>query len=82
MTYKLVTHHLTGVAVSEFDNYDDALRLGQDISPDTDGSMTPNIPAEVFESFGGDRTYERGIFWHGNRYAAIFNTDANYTRPL
>ena len=78
-TYKLVTEHTDGTHVQTFMDADEAVRAGQATSPELDGSMMPNLSDEAIAEFGGDRTYYSGMFWLGNRYAAIFTMEADYT---
>ena len=58
-----------------FDTFDEALSHAKSTDPDKDGSMWPNVD----ESLVGD-DYEKGVFWHGNRYAVITNR-ANRQSP-
>ena len=63
------TQHGEGRSVrrKKFPDYDSAYEYAKSINPDTDSSMVPNID----EKFGHRPDYEKGMFWFGNRYAAI-----------
>lgn len=79
MSFKLVMeHHESGMRVLDFgDDYEAAAAYGQATNPERDGSLMPNVSDEILNQFGGDgsENYSRGLFWLGNRYAVIFNTD-------
>jgi hypothetical protein len=52
---------------SHFPDFDSALAHGESLSPDTDGSMLPNVD----ENLAHHPRYEKGLFWHSNRYGVI-----------
>lgn len=72
--YVLLTQHHVGreVRIALFDTFEGALAAAQSVDPDTDPSMVPNVD----ESLWTEHTYERGVYWHENRYAVILNGDA------
>lgn len=78
--YNLVTvHHPDVVKVRVFLDVEEAVEAGSTISPDTDGSIIPNPPEDVWERFGGvlSDKYVRGFFWLRNRVAGIFEEDVH-----
>lgn len=81
-SFQVVTLHTDGEHVSCYADPEEAAAYAQSTSPEIDGSMMPNLPESVIASHGGADKYERGFFWLGNRYAVLFNLDANYESPL
>lgn len=65
--YDVITQHGTEreVRAIGFDDYDDAVAHAEATTPDTDGTLCPNVDEVEYPG------YERGIFWLGNRYAVI-----------
>ena len=68
-TYTVHTQHGADreVHVVEFSDYDMALAHALANTPDSDGSMAPNVD----DSYGDHPGYEKGCFWYGNRYAVV-----------
>ena len=55
------------VRTTAFSTYEAALEFATADTPDTDGSLCPNVD----DDYGKAPNYEQGIFWMGNRYAVI-----------
>lgn len=51
----------------DFEDFDAALSHARSKTPDTDGTMVPNVD----ESLSDHPGYEKGVFWNKNRYAVI-----------
>lgn len=78
--YTLVTQKgsLSGgepeVRLTHFDSHEDAEDAGKLLAPDVDGLTMPNVSPHLIEEFEAKGSeYSRGLFWHGNRYAAIID---------
>lgn len=82
MSYTVVSERVEGAVIEAFADADEAIAYAQSFTPETDGSVLPNLSEAVIKSQGGDDKYYRGMFWLGNRYAVVFNTEANYEASL
>ena len=78
-TYKVVSEHTDGTHVRTFADADEAIAYAESFTPETDGSTIPNVSDETVSEFGGDKTYYQGFYWYDNRYAVMFNMEADYT---
>ncbi len=78
-SYRVISQHVDlshgddFVVVQSFEDFDLAKAYGKTVTPDTNGSVIPNLPQSVIDEYDQDGwEYEAGIFWNGNRPAAIF----------
>ena len=73
MTYTLITQHAGDrTEARSFSTFEEALDAGRATDPDRDPSMVPTIDPALAD----DPTYEKGLFWLGNRYAIILRGES------
>jgi hypothetical protein len=61
-----------------FSDYDTAVAHARANTPDSDPSMVPNVDTKHSDH----PNYEKGFFWHGNKYAALINGAAAVSSAL
>ncbi len=75
LTYFMWVASTNGTEFCErpFTDIDEAIRWAEEnIAPDRNGSIFPNVPQNYLEELPEDE-YVKGLFWLGNRYAVIVN---------
>lgn len=65
--YTVIHFESTQQHSKSFTDFDSAYAYAKTLSPESNGKVDPNVPETVIN----DDTYEKGLFWFGNRYAFI-----------